>query len=192
LQAINGGTLDRALEGLAQDLKKHQSDLEIAKRTYTEKSPEFKAAALAVQADHKVVKQTVDEASSSLKSKSFPPLLQARAEMESLGKSAAAYDEILAQYKKMALKVPTDATIVRLMQSQFDVAVKIQESLSLQLEQAIINEKADPARSEVIDEAVPEPDPVAPRKGFITGGWAVASLAMGAWWISRRKIKFVD
>lgn len=192
LEASSGGQLDKGLETLVQDLQKRRLDLEDAKRTYTEKSPEFKIAAERTKAGQNAAKRAMDESARSIEDKTFAPLIVARSELASLRRVAQGYDQILAEYKKMALKTPEDASFVKIAQSQFETALKTSESLRFQLEQATIAEERDPARYEVVDEAIADPDPVSPRKGLITGAWAGCVLAGAAWMIVRQRIKFVD
>ena len=192
LEASSGGLVDKGMENLIQDLHKRRLDLEDAKRTYTEKSPEFKVAAERSKAGQSVVKQTMDDSAKSLGDKTYPPLIQARAELASLKQVLSGYDSIMAKYKQLALKTPDDGTLVKIAQSQFETALKTSESLRFQLEQATIAEERDPARYEVVDEAVADPDPIAPRKGLVTGAWAACVLALSSWMIVRKKINFVD
>ena len=192
LQAAGGGTIDVALATLAEDLQKRKLEFEDAQKNFTAKSPEYQAAVKRVQASKIVLDKTIGDARASMKRKDFAPLIGVQSDIEGLRQSVKTFDGILAEYKKLALRSPQDATIVKLKQSQFDSAVRISEGLRLQLGQAIINEDRDPARYEVLDKAVVNTEPTAPRKGLITGAWAVSCLAVSMWWILRKRIKFVD
>lgn len=192
LEAANVGQLDRGLESLKQDLQKRRLDLEDAKKIYTSKSPEFKIAMDRQAAGANTIKKSLDESNRSLNNHTYAPLIEARAEMESLKQAEKGYELVLSDYKKMALKTPEDSSLVKIAQAQFDTALKTAESLRFQLEQATIAEERDPARFEVVDEADFNPEPIAPRKGLITGSWGAITLCIGSWMILRRRIKFVD
>jgi|GEM_PF-5367618 len=192
LQAAGGGTIDRALETMAGDLQKRKLDFEDVQKSFTAKSPEYMAASKRVQAGKKVLDKTIGEAKASLKRGGFAPLVAVQSELEGLRQSVRTFDSILAEYKRMALRSPQDATVVKIKQAQFDTAVRVSEGIRMQLAQAQINEDRDPARYEVVDEAVVNTEPTAPRKGLITGAWAAGCLALCTWWILRKRIKFVD
>lgn len=192
LQAVGGGTMDSALATLAQDIQKRKLDFEDAQKQFTSRSPEYQAAVKRVQAGRKVFDNTINEAKANLQRKGFAPLIAVQSDIQGLRESVKTFDRILEEYKKMALKSPQDASYVKIKQSQFESAVRISESLRAQLAQAVINEDRDPARYEVVDDAVVNSEPVAPRKGLITGAWAAACLALGTWVILRKRIKFVD
>ncbi len=192
LLAANGGEAARGMEDLIKDLQKRRLDLEDVRQSYTEKSPEFKAAFDKNQSGKKTIQKMLNESKSSLDSNTYGPLIQAKAELKALSTSVDGYEKALRNYKLMALKTPGDASIVKIAQAQFDTALKTTEALRFQLEQATIAEERDPARFEVIDEADINPEPVAPRKGLITGAWAAFICAIGAWIIVRQRLKFVD
>jgi len=192
LQAIGGGSLDKALEALAQDLQKRRQDLIDARKTYTEKSPEFKEAATRAKAGRQMLDETIAKANTSLQEKTYAPLIAARSDLESLKKVQASYDRVLSEYWKLAFRGADDASKVKVAQSEFETAVKTAANLQFQLEQAIIAEERDPARFEIVDEAVEDPDPIAPRKGLVTGAWAACCVFVSTGIIARKRVKFVD
>ncbi|MBS1723710.1 MAG: hypothetical protein JSS66_12245 [Armatimonadetes bacterium] len=192
LRALQGGAEDRTVEPLIEDLHKRRLELEDAKKTYTDKSPEFRAALDRAKAGESAVRKSVEESKRALDNKTFAPLVTARAELDALRKTQGEWDRALGSYKLMAAKTPGDATQVKIAQAEFDAALKAEGLLQVQLSQATLAEEGDPSRFEVIDEAVADPDPVSPRKGLIAGAAAFAAFACGLWWVARRRMVFLD
>ncbi len=192
IEVIKGNSLSTALDGLAQDLQKRREEFEDAQRTFTQRDPTYRLAFDRVQASKKTLQANVDKTSRSLKNGTYAPLIQLRAEYESIKQSEKTYQQVLDEYRKIALKTPEDMSQVRLAQSAFDTALKNAEMLRYQVEQASIAVDRDPARFEVVDDPIADPEPVAPRKGLITGAWACCVLAVASWVIIRQRIRFVD
>lgn len=192
LQAVGGGTVDAALQTLAQDLATRRLEFETAQSIYTEDSPEYKLALDRVKSGRKAVADTVSQARASLQNKSFPPMIPVQSELAGLKQSVKIFEASLAEYRKMALKAPQDASLVQMKEAQFQTALRTWQNLEFQVAQAEINEERDPARYEVVDEAVVNSEPIAPRKGLITGAWFAGCLALCTWIILRKRIKFVE
>lgn len=192
LQAVGGGTVDAALQTLAQELSTRRLEFETAQRLYTQESPEYKLALQRVKSGRQAVAETVRQAKASLANKSFAPLIPAQSELDGLRQSVKIFEASLQEYKRMALRAPRDASLLQMKEAQFQTSLRNWQNLEFQLAQAVINEDRDPARYEVVDDAVVNPEPIAPRKGLITGGWFVASLALCTWVILRKRMKFVE
>lgn len=192
LQAAGGGALDRGLETLASELQKRRLELEDSKRLFTERSPDYKLAAEKSNAAKRALEKVKQDAKSGLDSRAFAPLIPLESELQGLQASVNEVQRTFDRYQKMALRVPEDVSLVKIKESQFQTDLRTAESLRFQLEQAIINEERDPARFEIVDEAVEPTEPVAPRKGLITGAWILVCAAVSFWVILRKRIRFVD
>ena len=136
--------------------------------------------------------ETIAKANTSISQGTYAPLISARSDLESLKRVQTSYDSVLSEYWKLAMRGADDASKVKVAQSEFETAVKTAATLQYQLEQAIIAEERDPARFEIVDEAVADPEPIAPRKGLITGAWAACCVFVSTWIIARKRVKFVD
>lgn len=164
MDSVNSGA-----KALTDEIQSRRLALSDAMSSFTKDSPEYRAAVRNVQNAESIGKEVLDAGRNKVNSGLTPDMIQARSELSALKSSADRYEKILASYERNALQAPRQFAAVERMKLEFDGAMKAYGLLRQQLELAKLAESRDPSRFAVIDDAFPNPKPVAPRRGLITG-----------------------
>ncbi|MCW5936502.1 MAG: hypothetical protein KIT11_04255 [Fimbriimonadaceae bacterium] len=193
LQALGGQAgLSQAINSLAAELTKRRIALEDAKKTFTEQSPEFKAAVDSAEAAKITAERTVDQIKIGIDKRFVAPIALAEADFAALDQAVKTYEAALSQFEAMLKRAPSDAAAVQRAKADFENAMRLLASNRIGLEQARITEERDPARYQVIDPPDENPRPVAPRRGLLSGAVGALALALGSWWILRSRVVYAE
>lgn len=162
-------TVNTGAKALADEIQTRRLALSDAMANFTKDSPEYRNAVRSVKDAESVGKEVLDAGRDKVNTGLTPDMIQARSELSALKSSADRYEKILGTYERSALQAPRQFAAVERMKLEFDGAMKAYGLLRQQLELAKLAESRDPSRFAVIDDAFPNPKPVAPRRGLITG-----------------------
>lgn len=165
-------TLESVAEGakkLGEELQTRRLALADAFENFTQDSPEYKNAVRSMKTAEDLGKQVLDASQQKVEQGLTPDLIVARSELGALRGATARSQQIIHQYERLALQAPRQFAAVERMKMEFDSAMTAYGLLRQQLELAKLAESRDPSRFAVIDEAFPNPKPVAPRRALISG-----------------------
>lgn len=195
LQALGGSpesALGASLAALSVELQQRQLALEDVSRRFTETSEEYRQAKDHVEASEKVAGDIIRGAADSLEDGTVPAVATARLSLISLTATIASMEATIEEYAVMIDQTPAAMSAILRSQTQFEATLSRTEILRAQLEMARIQEQNDPARFEILDSAEPIKKPIAPRKAFLSGVWALFSFVCCGWWVLRQRVQFVD
>jgi uncharacterized protein involved in exopolysaccharide biosynthesis len=192
LSAVAAGPLGAGLTELSKQLQARRVELEEAKRLFTERSPEFKQATERAKGAEGAAERVLADARASLGKGSFAPTIVARAELEALEQSVRSYEASMGEYEALLKRSPQDSAIVAAADLRYQSALRNTEMIRTALEQAIVAEARDPARFEVVDEPVENPQAVAPRRCLMTGAAAVLCALACGWWVLRGRLRWAN
>lgn len=176
--SATAGSVDEALGNLAAELQKRRLALADATKQFTQQSDEFKAAKRAMESVEDLTEKILSEESAKVDSGQSPQLYRVEGELAALDAAVEEYGKIIDQYKNEANLAPANSTAAEVLQTEFKTALQNRMTLMLELETARLAEARDPARFEVVDEPIEDPDAIAPRKVMYAGVAFMISLLL--------------
>jgi hypothetical protein len=172
---------ERALEKLVEELQVRRQALSDVKQSFTEDSPEFKAAAQRVESVEKIAKEVTGRQQSLAAKGLLPKQAEARGLMAMLEGEVAAFRRTLNEYEKNLQKAPGQFIDTESARAEFMAALERLRQLEIELDLARLAETRDPSRFEVVDAPVEVPEAVSPRRLRIAGAIALLAFLVQAW-----------
>ncbi len=167
------------------ELQSRRIELEDAARKYQPTAPEYAEAVKKMNSAEAVARQMIAGQAKESQAGLRPELIQAQVQIRALEITTQSYKSLLDRYEGMLRKAPARRSTGEILKNEFTTALTKLRNNEVELDFARLAEERDPARYEVVDEPMVEPDPVAPRKLMIAAIFAVLAFAVqiGPWLI---------
>lgn len=168
-QGPNLEATNKMLSSLAVELQNRRLALQDAASRFTKESAEYRQALRNSTAAERYTSGVIQGERAQLLRGKSPQLVAARAQLESLRAAVRANENSFAKFDRSLKQAPLAFASMENLKAQFQQALQTRSMLEGELELARIAEERDPSRFEIVDPAVLEPEPVAPRKALIAG-----------------------
>lgn len=165
--AAASATATQTLNQLQNEIEQRQIELEDAGRKFAKGSPEYAAIKRKLDAAEAVAAKVISGRRQQADDGTRPDVLAVETQIEALGATIEGYEKVLNDYRGIAGQLPKQTSSLAAIQAEFNAALRKRESLDVELSRAKLAEERDQSRFEVVDPAILQPDPVAPRKGVI-------------------------
>jgi len=171
-----GGLDAKSIQTLAAELERRTIELNDAAKTFAPSSPEYRDLKKRLGAVEALAAKVISARQKDYQEGRRPELFRLESQIEVLKVTIDAYSKIVSDYERTGSEIPKASAAIMDGRSEFEAALKKRELLEAELSRAKIAEERDPSRFEVVDQAIVQSSPVAPRKGMIAVAFFLFAL----------------
>lgn len=171
-----GGIDAKSMQSLAAELEKRTIEINDAAKTFAPSSPEYKDLKKRLSSVEALAANVISARKKDFQDGRRPELFRLESQVEVLKVTIDGYERIVSDYEQTGSEIPKASAQILDGRSEFEAALKKRELLEAELSRAKIAEERDPSRFEVVDSAILQPSPIAPRKGMIAVAFFMLAL----------------